>query len=162
MDYINLESIWDQYGLDNLQQGLTSLFPDYSISLSDVFAQILTGDIVGALASVLKGCTSGMASQLIGMKNVLIWLVILGIMSALMSHFVEIFDKHQIADISFYFMYLLLTAVLLKCFTQAANVAANTLDNNILVNKMMVPTYMLSIGVATGVTTVGAYYQLLL
>lgn len=159
---IQLESVWKEYGLDKLQEGLRTLFPEYSISLPDLFGEILQGDIVSALTHLVQSAIGGMAAQLGGLKNVLIWLVVLGIVSALMTHFVELFDKHQIAEISFYFMYLLLTAVLLKCFAQAAQTALETVQNIVLFIKMLVPTYLIAVGVVTGTTTVGAYYQLLL
>ena len=57
------------------------------------------------------------------MRNVFVWLLVLGIVSSLMTHFVEIFDRRQVADMGFYFMYLLFTAVLLKCFSQAVAIA---------------------------------------
>lgn len=159
---INIEGIWQDYGLDKLADGLNTLFPEYSISLEELLARVVQGDIIGALTQLMQSAIGGMTSQLTGLKNVLIWLVVLGIVSALMTHFVEIFDKHQIADISFYFMYLLLTAVLLKCFYQASQTAVETVENIVLFIKMLVPTYLLSVGVATGTTTVSAYYQLLL
>lgn len=161
-NFINIENIWQEYGLDQLQEGLKSLFPEYSISLKDLMSGVMQGDIIGALTNLIQSAIGGMSAQLGGIKNILIWLVVLGIVSAIMTHFVEIFDKHQIADISFYFIYLLLTAVLLKCFSQAAKTAMDTIQNILLFIKLLVPTYMLSIGVATGTTTVGAYYQLLL
>lgn len=159
---INMESMWQEYGLDKLEEGLHGLFPEFSFSLQDLFTNILQGDIISVLTGLLQSAVGGVTAQFTGMKNVLIWLVVLGIVSALMTHFVEIFDKHQIADISFYFMYLLLTAVLLKCFAQAAQTAAATVENIVMFIKLLVPTYMVSIGVATGTTTVSAYYQLLL
>lgn len=161
-EIINIENIWKDYGLDRLQEGLHSLFPEYSISLKDMMAQVLQGDLIGAFVHLMQSAIGGMSAQLTGMKNVLIWLVVLGIVSALMTHFVEIFDKHQIAEISFYFMYLLLTVVLLKCFSQAAQTAVETVQNIVLFIKLLIPTYLLSVGVATGTTTVSAYYQLLL
>ena len=41
---------------------------------------------------------SGMTAQLAGMKNIVVWLLVLGVVSALLTHFVEIFDKHQIKN----------------------------------------------------------------
>lgn len=159
---INIEEIWQDYGLNQLQEGLQSLFPEYSISLSELMQKIMSGDIIGALVGLLEGAIGGMGAQLAGMRNIMVWLVVLGIVSALMSHFVEIFDKHQIADIGFYFMYLLLSAVLLQCFGQAAQTAAEAVGNIILFIKVLVPTYLISVGMATGTATVSAYYQLML
>lgn len=159
---INIEEIWQQYGLDKLQQGLQTLFPDYTISLQELFGRILDGDILGVLSGIPRMLFGGAASQLAGMRNILVWLLVLGIVSAVTTHFVEIFDRHQIADLSFYFMYLLLTAVLLQCFRQAAQTAENTIENIVTFIRLLVPTYLMSVGVATGAVTVGAYYQLLL
>lgn len=160
--FLNMEGIWQDYGFDKLQEGLDGLFPEFSFSLEDLFEKILTGDIMGVLKSLLEGSLGGISSQLTGMKNIFIWLLVLGIVSSLISHFVEIFDRHQIADISFYFMYLLLSAVLLQCFMQAAKTALDTMENIVLFIKLLVPTYFLSVGMATGTTTVSAYYQLVL
>lgn len=159
---IELESIWQDYGLDKLEEGMRTLFPGNNVSLSDLMTEVMSGDILGALVHLMQGSISDMAGQLNGMKNIFVWLLVLGIVSALMTHFVEVFDKHQIADISFYFMYLLFSAILLKCFSQAAQTAVETIENVVLFIKLLVPTYLISVGISTGTTTVGAYYQLLL
>lgn len=96
------------------------------------------------------------------MRDVFIWLLVLGIVSSLLTHFVEIFDKCQVADMGFYFMYLLLTAILLKCFAQAADTAAQMLENCLLFVKLLVPAYLISVGVSSGTMTAGASYQLML
>lgn len=163
MDFqVSIEEIWQDYGLGELEEGLKTLFPEYSISLDDLLQKVLSGDILGAGADLLQSVIGGLGSQFTGLKNILVWLVVLGIISALMSYFASIFDRHQIADLSFYVMYLLMTVVLLKCFKQAAQTAVGTMENVVLFMKLLVPTYLLSVGIATGTTTVSAYYQLLL
>lgn len=163
MDFsIQIEDIWQDYGLDSLEEGLRTLFPDYSISLGDLLERILSGDILGAATGLLESVIGGLGTQLTGLKNILVWLLVLGVVSAVLSYFAQIFDKHQIADLSFYIMYLLLTAVLLKCFEQAAQTAVQAMENIVLFIRLLVPTYLLSVGIATGTTTVSAYYQLLL
>lgn len=159
---IELEDIWQDYGLDQLETGMDKLFPEYDLSLSDMMEEIMRGDILGAMAQFLEGIISGMSLSASGMKNLLVWLVILGIVAAVMTHFIEIFDKHQVADLGFYFVYLLMTAVLLKCFSQIMVTASETIENIVLFVKLLVPTYLLSVGLATGTTTVGAYYQLII
>lgn len=158
----HLEDIWQEYGLDRLQEGLASLFPEFSISLNDLLKMVISGDIMGAGMGLLEAVTGGLGTQLTGLKNILMWLLVMGIISAVMSYFSDIFDKHQIADLSFYMMYLLLTVVLLRCFEQAAQTAISAIENIVLFIKLLVPTYLLSIGIATGTTTVTATYQLML
>lgn len=162
MEGISLDLIWEEYGLEQLQQGLSDLFPESSFSLEQVLSQVMKGEVLGALQNIFHAVLGDMGNHLAGMRSILLWLVMLGLISALMSHFTEIFDKHQIADISFYFMYLLLTAVLLTCFGQAAQVAETAMENILLFIRLLVPTYLIAVGVASGTTTAGASYQLVL
>lgn len=159
---MDLESIWADYGLEELQTGLDTLFPQYEISLSELMGRLMRGDVIGVLADFMRQALGEMAGSAVGMKNVFVWLLVLGVVSALMSHFVEVFDRHQVADLSFYFVYLLMTAVLLKCFALAAYTAVETMENIVLFIRLLAPSYLLAVGVATGSFTVGGYYQLLL
>ncbi len=158
----DLDLIWQDYGLDKIQEGIASLFPKSDISLEELFTQVISGDILGALASLFQGSIANFTAQLSGMRNVFVWLLILGIVSSLMTHFVEIFDKRQVADLGFYFMYLLFTAVLLKCFAQAADTAAALMENCLLFVKLLVPAYLITVGISSGAVTAGASYQLML
>ncbi len=161
MDGMELQSIWRDYGLDKLEEGMQTLFPEYRISLETLLQRVLEGDILGALEYLFRGSITGILGQLTGMKNILVWLLVLGVVSALMTHFAEIFDKHQIADLSYYYIYLLVSSVLLKCFVQAVRTAEGAIENIILFVKLLVPIYMMTVGIATGTTTVSAYSQLL-
>lgn len=158
---MELQTIWQEYGLDKLEAGMATLFPEYGLSLPVLFQMLLSGDVLGALEYLVNGSISGMAVQFTGAKNIFIWLVVLGVVSALLTHFVQIFDRHQIADLGFYYMYLLFSVVLLRCFSQAAQTAEAAMENIILFVKMLVPTYIAAVGVVTGTTTVSAYSQVL-
>lgn len=159
---VDLNLIWQDYGLDKLEEGMAALFPARQLSLEKLFSLVMSGDIFGALGLLFQGGISDFFGQLAGMRNVFVWLLVLGIVSSLMTHFVEIFDRRQVADIGFYFMYLLFTAVLLKCFSQAVDIATQTVENIVLFIKLLAPAYLLSVGVSSGTLTAGASYQTLL
>lgn len=159
---MDIDMIWQDYGLDRLEEGIQTLFPQNSLSLEALLGQVMQGDIFGAVADLFKGVITDFVSQLSGMRNLFVWFLVLGIVSALMTHFVEIFDRHQVADISFYFMYLLFTVVLLRCFYQAAATAADAMENVILFIRLMIPAYLISVGISTGSVTAGASYQMML
>lgn len=162
MEGLSIDMVWEEYGLEQLQQSLSELFPANDFSLRQLFTQIVQGDVLGAVRGILNAALGDAGGQLAGMRNILLWLVMLGMISALMSHFMEIFDKHQIADISFYFMYLLLTTVLLASFGRTAQVAGAAMENILTFIRLLVPTYLMAVGVASGTATVGASYQLVL
>ncbi len=154
--------LWTEYDLDGLEREIETLFPEFSFDFGSLFSRILQGDVVGALRDGLGSVVSGLGSQLGGIKETLIWILILGVGAALLTHFVEMFDSHQVADIAFYFVYLLLTTILLRCFQECASVTVQTVKNLVSFIQTFVPAYILSMGVATGTTTAAAYYSLLL
>jgi stage III sporulation protein AE len=49
--------------------------------------------------------------------------------------------------------------VLFRCFEQTSHVALQILADIVLFIKLLIPTYLLAVGVVTGVTTAGAYSQ---
>ncbi len=158
----DLDKIWQDYGLEELQAGLDSLFPQYDLSLHEILENVLRGDILGVMGDIFLNFSTGMLQQLGGLKNIFIWLLLLGIAASVMTHFAEVFSKHHIADLSYYFMYLLLATVLFKCFLYVSDIAAEILENIIRFIAMVIPAFLLSVGVTTGTTTVGAYSQLFL
>lgn len=162
MIIMGLDEIWDSYGLDALKQGLDGLFPEYTISLEDLLSLVLQGDLGGAVKSLLESCVTGIGSQLGGLREFLVWLLLLGVASSLIAHFSEIFDRHHLANVTFLFIYLLLITVLLKGFQEIAGVASQALEDIVLFIKLLIPTYCLCVGVATGTLTAGACYELLL
>ena len=159
---MNLDTIWEEYGFDKLQEGMDRLFPTYDLSFSELMHRLMQGDLIDVLSDLLKACIGEMAGATVGMKNVFVWLMVLGVVSALMSHFVEVFDRHQVADLSFYFLYLLMSAILLKCFAQASEIAVEAMENVALFSRLLVPAYLVAVGIAAGSLTAGAYYELLL
>ena len=157
-----MDTMWQEYGIEELEKGMQKLFPTFRISVTDLMTQILQGDILGAVGCLLKEVIREMSNSATGIRNILIWLIVLGILSALLIHFVEVFDKHQIADLSFYFIYLLMGVILLQCFSGVLETARETMENIVLFVRLMVPTVLLTVGVASGPVTVGAGYQLML
>lgn len=159
---VDMDVLWQDYGLDRLEEGMQTLFPQNTLSLDHLIAQVMQGDVLGALEGLFTGVITDFTSQLAGMRNVFVWLLVLGIVSALMTHFVEIFDRHQVADVGFYFMYLLFTVVLLRCFFLAADTAVTALENVILFIRLMIPAYLISVGISTGTVTAAASTEMML
>ncbi len=156
---IRLEDVWDDYGLDGLQENLDKLFPEYNLSLNKILEGLFKGDLLGTVEYVFKGTIGVFLEQIVGLKELLMMLLLLGIAATVLTHFVEIFDRHQIADLAYYFMYLLFLMVLFRCFEQTGNVAAQVLTEIVLFIKLLIPTYLLAVGVVMGITTAGAYSQ---
>lgn len=159
---IDLENMWQEYQMADLEVGIKSLFPQYSIDLKELFMQFLSGDVMGALSKLFQQASYGVMVEFSSVKNILIYLLILGAIAALLTNFADIFEKHQISNVSFYFVYLILIGILLRCFYTIAQTTEELLNGVIIFIQLFIPTYFVAVGVATGTSTAGAYYHLLL
>lgn len=150
---------WEKYGMGEVAEGLDHLIPDYDLDMWEIWGKILQGKITEAAMLLWEGIKGKLLSELAGMKNIFASILILGIISALFANFSDVFQNHQIADISFYFLYLLLMSILMKAFLTAADIAGQTVENIVLFIKMFIPTYFMAVGAATGAATGAVYYQ---
>ena len=156
---INFMDVWEKYGLDEAAENLDNLLPDYELDMKEIWGHILRGEIKTAIGLLWEGIKGKIFAELAGMKNIFASIMILGIISALFANFSDVFQNHQIADISFYFLYLLLMSVLMKAFLAAADIAGETVGNIVLFIKMFIPAYFMAVGAARGAVTGAVYYQ---
>lgn len=157
-----LSKLWEHYGIEEFSDNLETLFPKYDISLDVMLGQVMDGDLLGALGSFGEQLLKQMAGELSGLKNILIWLLIMGMVSAMLTFLTEILDSKQVGEFGFYVVYLLFMTVLLQCFDQTAQTAVRTVEHIILFIRLLIPAYLLAVGLAFGTVTVTAYHQLLL
>lgn len=159
---MDITSLWNEYGMEEINKNLSGFFPDIEWNLKELFSQILSGDIWGALTFFVKQFFSVIGQQTHGIKSMIVWLLILGILSALFVHFGDIFENHQISDLSFYFLYVLLISVLIRGYMEMAQIAQTTVENIVLFMKIFIPAYLVSVGAASGSATAYGYYQIVM
>lgn len=152
----------EQYDMEEIDIGVNQLFPGYQIDTEELFSLILQGKFLTALSTLFSQMKSGIWGELSGMKEMLIYILVIGIVSALFSNFSDIFAGQQISQVGFYFLYLFLMAVLTKAFVFVSQIAVDTIENIVLFVKLFIPTYFMAVGAATGTTTAVFYYQVML
>lgn len=154
--------VWGEYGLEEMMDELEQLLPDYNLDGKMIMDKIMHGEIIEAIGLFWGGVKGKLLAEVTGMKNIFVSILILGIISALFSNFSDVFQNHQIADISFYLLYLLLMSVLLKAFLSAADITAQVVEHIVLFVKLFIPTYCMAVGAAAGSATAVVYYQFVL
>lgn len=161
---MDMSAAWvmQEYGLGELVEGLKELFPQRQFSLEDILGRLLRGDLQGCFELLKVDLIDRMILEVSGLKGVLVSLLLIGILSTLLSNLADIFESRQIADISFYFAYLLMVILLLGSFEQAAETMTALTEQVALFMKLFLPTYFLVMGMAAGGVTAGIVYQMLL
>lgn len=154
--------VWEQMNMDAVAGDFERLFPSFSFDAEAVLADIMSGQLSEALKKLAGGVSGAVLFQREEFRTLFFTVLILGVAAALFSNFADLFKDHQVSDLAFYFIYLLLIAVLLKYFSGTADTVREMLNGVSTFMKLYIPTYMVAVGSASGAVSASAYYQLLL
>ncbi len=153
---------WEEMGLDAAALDFRQLFPGYDFDGKAVMELIMQGRIWAAVKALFGGMGGAVLEQAGELKTLFMMILVLGIVAALLVNFADLFQDHQVSDIAFYFVYMLLVAVLLGAYKNTVSVVREILETVITFMKLYIPTYVIAVGSASGVASASAYYQILL
>lgn len=156
----NSAQIWQH--MDAVSGDFKRLFPSFSFDMRAVFADIMEGKLWEAVKKLGGGISGAVLFEWEEYRSLFLTILVLGIAAAVFSNFADLFKDHQVSDLAFYFVYLLLIAVLLKFFADTAGTVQEILNNIATFIKLYIPTYVLTVGSASGAASASIYYQLLL
>lgn len=148
--------------MSSIDQGVEELFPGMNIDASELLSMIMQGKILEALKALVGQVKDSLANEMGGIRQVFIYILILGVVSALFSGFSDLFVGQQIAQAGFYFLYLFLMVILTKVFLVVSEVAVAAVENIVLFVKLFIPTYFMAVGAAQGAASAVYYYQMML
>lgn len=149
----------DMSGID---EGIKNLFPDADIDAGELLRLILDGKIVDAGKELLLQIKGRLTGEFLNVRRIFLYILVLGVISAMFSGFSDLFSGQQIAPAGFYFLYLFLMVVLTGAFLIAAEIASNAVENIVLFVKLFIPVYFTAVGTAGGTAAAVCYYQLML
>lgn len=156
------ESLWQEMDLDAAEDSFKSMFPEYHFDGKQVLSLIAQGKIMAAVSTLISGLVDAVKAQLSEIRTLFVMILILGITAALFSNFADVFQNHQVSDIAFYFIYLMLITILIKAFGNTVSIVKEMLNQLITFIQLFIPTYILTIGTASGAASAAAYYQIFL
>lgn len=88
--------------------------------------------------------------------------LLLAFAAALMSSFVQAFDREKMGDSCFYMIYLLVFVLLLKEFRDMSRELHGVLTGIVKFMQALAPSYYIVVSAAAGVTTASLFYQIIL
>lgn len=150
------------FNLDEVSGNLERLFPDFEIDFGSFLEHILAGDLTGAARALMSSLRSGILAQAGGMRNLFLALLLIGMLSALLTVLTKAFKNQQLMDMAHFIAYLMMQAVVLAAYLQAAEITRELLERMLLFVRLFVPTFMLALGLSAGTATAVGYYELIL
>ena len=161
-DFDYIDNWLSSSDLNSINKGMDELFPGMNIDARQLLTMIMNGQFLEAFKIVIGQVKEGVWGELSGLKQIFIYILILGVVSALFSEFSDLFAGGQIAQAGFYFLYLFLMVILTKVFLIVSQIASDTMGGIVMFVKLFIPTYSVAVGAAQGTASAIYYYQLML
>lgn len=146
--------------LGEIEAALEEFSTAGAFSFLETVQALMTGQIpftLEEIGNLLKNLFLGEIQQ---QKTMAFSIFLIVFAAAVFASFVKVFEKSQIADISFYMMYLLIAALLVKSFRSMNLLVQNTcMDLNGFMNVLL-PSYLITIVLSSGTVSAVGFYEL--
>ena len=161
-DFSYIDSWLASCDMGSINEGMDRLFPGFKLDGTELLKMVMEGRSGEAFRQLLAQIGDSLTGELGGIRQILIYILVLGVVSALFAEFSDLFAGEQIAQAGFYFLYLFLMVVLTKVFLFVSEVASGAVENIVLFIQLFIPTYTIAVGAAQGTAAAAYYYQLML
>ena len=161
-DFSYIDSWLASCDMGSINEGMDRLFPGFKLDGTELLKMVMEGRSGEAFRQLLAQIGDSLTGELGGIRQILIYILVLGVVSALFAEFSDLFAGEQIAQAGFYFLYLFLMVILTKVFLFVSEVASGAVENIVLFIQLFIPTYTIAVGAAQGTAAAAYYYQLML
>ena len=153
----DLESLLD---LDELQTGFQEIAGESGFSVRETVTGLLRGELPFEPRELPGKLSELFFGQLRRQRQMALQILVIVMASALFSNFVRIFDSDQIADISFFMMYLLISTLLMRSFLDMNRSVVQTCGAINRFMQILLPSYLVTIVLSSGSVTAVGFYEI--
>ena len=157
-----MEDLLQYFDFSEVDSVTAKLAGTDTVSFSALFGLFIKGDFTGAYKLLMQELGQLFFPGITAFREIL--LAILGIgMVAMLLHYLAGFVKNkQVADMTAYFIYLLMMILLFRYVTTMLSISKQNLENLREFMSVLVPWYFLSVSLAGGSVAAAVNYQFFL
>ena len=152
----------DYLELSDLEEKLRGMTDFSDLSFSDLVLELLQGKLPSGISGLWGEVWRLLFSYLGGQKQLAVQILLIALVSAVCTNFIRVFENSQIADISFYMMYLLIGTLLIGAFAEMQALTVNTLKSLFQFVTLLLPAYVVTIVFSAGSVSALGFYELTL
>ena len=152
----------DYLELSDLEEKLRGMTDFSDLSFSDLVLELLQGKLPSGISGLWGEVWRLLFSYLGGQKQLAVHILLIALFSAVCTNFIRVFENSQIADISFYMMYLLIGTLLIGAFAEMQALTVNTLKSLFQFVTLLLPAYVVTIVFSAGSVSALGFYELTL
>lgn len=152
----------DYLELSDLEEKLRGMTDFSDLSFLDLVLELLQGKLPSGISGLWGEVWRLLFSYLGGQKQLAVQILLIALFSAVCTNFIRVFENSQIADISFYMMYLLIGTLLIGAFAEMQVLTVNTLKSLFQFVTLLLPAYVVTIVFSAGSVSAFGFYELTL
>ncbi len=141
---------------------MSDINQEMNIDADELLFMIMEGKFLEAFTMLTGWIREALAGEMEGIRRIFIYILVLGVVSALFSGFSDLFVGQQVAQAGFYFLYIFLMVIMTRVFLFVSQIAVSAVENIVLFVKLFIPTYFVAVGAAQGAASAVYYYQMML
>nr|MBQ8253336.1 stage III sporulation protein AE [Lachnospiraceae bacterium] len=156
------EKLWEQLDLSDVNHMVEDVLGQRHMNFSDAATLLMQGEFREAYDMVKDSVISLCAPGVLESKNLFAAIILLGVFAMLLQYVFGVVKSRQVADLAYYFVYLLLVLLLLESFGRIMETAGEVLSLSKEFITILVPAYCLSISLAVGTVSAAVNYELVI
>lgn len=156
------EKIWEQLDLTQVNDLVERVLGREAYGLGDIARELAAGHMDEALEMIGGAVAEVFLPGIRESKGLLISILVLGLFSMLLHYTFGVVKSRQVADMAGYFVYLLLTVLLLESFGEIVATGQEVLSLCKQFIAALVPAYCLSLSLSAGAVGAMAHYEFVL
>lgn len=147
------EELLNQYDFGSLNQVINNTWTETEGDFGNLVGLLMQGDLPEEDSNWKSYLYQVFLEELDANRDILIKLVLLAIITAVFTNLSGSMGNGLIRENGFYITYLIMTALLISSFYLIYQVAEDTVTDILGIMKALIPTYMLAVGVSSGMTS---------
>ncbi len=145
-----------------VEETLAELIDTEKFSFLETVKSLLNGTIAFDLQTLAELVSELILGEWKRQRTLAGQILLIALASAIFSNFIRVFDNHQISDISFYMMYLMLSTLLMNSFSSMAEQASSACEALITFMKILLPSYAITLVLSAGTLTAIGFHEVTL
>ena len=156
------EKMLENMEMQQMQEAVNELLGENTFHVQEFLKELMKGEQGVSKKQAVLFIKEQLLSALVMDRQTFVQVLLLVLVSALFSNFTEVFGNNQTAEVSFYIVYMLLSAILLHSFQMISQGISEKLQDLMVFMKALMPSYFLAVTAASGSATAMVFYEMVM
>ena len=156
------EKMLENMEMQQMQEAVNELLGENTFHVQEFLKELMKGEQGVSKKQSVLFIKEQLLSALVMDRQTFVQVLLLVLVAALFSNFTEVFGNNQTAEVSFYIVYMLLSAILLHSFQMISQGISEKLQDLMVFMKALMPSYFLAVTAASGSATAMVFYEMVM